>query len=457
MRLDLPIDSTLSDLALALRQAGGRAVLVGGIVRDHLLRRPSKDYDVEVYGLGLQQLDQELSRFGEVIAIGRAFGVLRVKGIDADFSIPRRDSKRGPGHRGFLAELDPTLDFAAAARRRDLTINSLGVDPLTGELLDPFGGVKDLERGVLRATDPGQFSEDPLRGLRVAQFTARLEMEPDAELRALCSSLDLAELPGERLFEEFRKLLLKARRPSLGLEFLRQTSLLRPFPELQAMVSTPQDPHWHPEGTVWQHTLLVLDEAAAKRIGDDGEDLALMFGALAHDIGKPATTIEAGGRIRSPRHDEDGVSISAALMNRLSASNRLTQQVGALVRFHLAPALLPGQKATAKAYRRLARKLAEVSVGFDLLHRLAAADHLGRTTADALARIFPAGDEFRRQMENLPQGKQAVQDVVLGRHLISRGMTPGPEFGVWLAACRDVQDETGWQDPDRILDRVLSR
>ncbi|MCH9649091.1 MAG: HD domain-containing protein [Deltaproteobacteria bacterium] len=456
MKVDLPIDDQVLEVAAALQRAGGRAVMVGGIVRDHLLSRPSKDLDVEVYGLELERLEKELSRFGEVIAIGRAFGVLRIKGIDVDFSIPRRDSKRGPGHRGFLVELDPNLDFAAAARRRDLTINSLGVDPLSQQLLDPFDGLSDLRQGILRATDSQQFAEDPLRGLRVAQFRARLEMEPDAELVSLCARLDLSELPGERLFEEFRKLLLKARRPSMGLEFLRETKLLRFFPELQAMVGVPQDPQWHPEGTVWEHTLLVVDEAARLRTGDEREDLVLLFGALAHDIGKPATTVEVEGRIRSPRHDEDGVAIAASFLARLSASKQLVESVGALVRHHLAPALLPTQGAKPKAYRRLARKLAQASVTFDLLYRLASADHLGRTTADALARVFPAGDEYRRQIEGLQQGGDATKDVVLGRHLIARGMKPGPQFGGWLAACRDVQDETGWSDPERILDRVLS-
>ncbi len=455
MDLHLSIEPRVEVLAAAVSEAGGRALVVGGIVRDHLLGRESKDCDLEVYGLPLERLEEVLSRFGEVITIGRSFGVLKVKGLDADVSIPRKDSKTGRGHRGFVVELDPALDFAAAARRRDLTINSMGYDPLRHELLDPWGGRRDLERRVLRATDPASFPEDPLRALRVAQFYARFEMEPDAELCRICADLDLAELAGERVFDEFRKLLGKARRPSLGFSFLERTGLLRFWPELAAMVGVPQDAEWHPEGTVWEHTLMVVDEAAALRAGEE-TDLALTFGALLHDVGKPATTVEEGGRIRSPGHEEAGVPLTRSFFERLRAPHRLIEQVVALVRFHLAPAQLPQQGASLKAYRRLARRLAEAEVAPELLLRVATADHFGRTTPDALARQFPAGEAFGATMASLAVEGPAGTDVVLGRHLIARGFAPGPSFGPLLAACRELQEETGWQDPERILGRVLA-
>lgn len=451
----LDVDPKIREISHALQAAGGRALIVGGIVRDHLLGLSSKDYDLEVYGLPLDRLEAVLGTFGEVIAIGRAFGVLRIKGVEADFSIPRRDSKTGRGHRGFLVELDPTLEFAEAARRRDLTINSIGYDPLTGEILDPHGGRKDLEQGVLRATDPERFAEDSLRALRVAQFAARFEMEPDQELHRICAGLDLSDLAGERIFEELKKLLLKGRRPSVGFEFLRTTGLLRFFPELETMVGVPQDPVWHPEGTVWEHTMMVVDEAADLRIGDADLDLALMWGAVLHDVGKPPTTFEEEGRIRSPGHEAEGVPLTEDLLGRLRAPKALVQRVSALVRHHLAPAHLPSGGAGPKAYRRLARRLAKADVDHHLLFRLARADHFGRTTEDALAREFPDGEAFFAKMEDLSQTETPAKDVVLGRHLIARGMKPGPDFGPILAACRDLQDETGWDDPERILDEVL--
>jgi len=456
MQTSPPVDSTVESVARAIQVAGGRALLVGGYVRDRLLGLSSKDFDIEVYGLKLQELESVLRTFGEVIAVGRAFGVLRVKGLDADLSIPRRDSKTGRGHRGFLVELDPTLDFATAARRRDLTINSMAMDPLTLEVLDPHGGREDLSRRVLRATDPEKFGEDSLRALRVAQLRARFEMEPDAELRAICAGIDLSDLPGERLLEEFKKMLLKPKRPSLGLEFLRETGLLRYFPELESMVGVPQDKEWHPEGTVWEHTLLVVDEAAGARTVNEEEDLVVLLGALCHDLGKPLTTVEVDGRIRSPCHEEKGVPVAESFLARLRLSNEATTAVAALVRHHLAPSQLPQGGATPKAYRRLARRLEAAGINAQILYRVAQADHFGRTTPDALARSFPAGEEFLCRVGELAIAEKATSDVVLGRHLIARGLTPSPRFGEILAACREVQDETGWEEPERILERVLA-
>ena len=494
------LDPRCVEIARTVRDAGGRALVVGGWVRDHLLGVRSKDVDIEVSGLDVERLEALLAGFGSVHAIGRAFGVFRVGGIDVDFSLPRRDSKRGPGHRGFDVTPDPSLGFAQAARRRDLTVNSIGIDPLTGEVLDPHGGRRDLERRVLRATDPERFPEDPLRGLRVAQLAARLEMAPDEELVALCRALDPSELSGERVFDEFGKLLLRAARPSIGFKVLEDTGQLRFFPELDALRGVPQDPEWHPEGDVWVHTLMVLDVAASLRGGEaspgergpdhatrsraagavpDGagergplgtgvpaedapctsgghEDLALMLGALCHDLGKPANTERVDGRIRSHRHDAEGVAPTRALLGRMRAPGALAGKVAALVEHHLAPALFVRNGATAKGYRRLARKLERAGVSIELLVKVARADHLGRTTADALAGRFDAGDAFLAAARAHRVEHAAPRDAVLGRHLVARGMKPGPGFAPILERCRDIQDETGWTDPERILDRALA-
>ena len=448
------MDPKLVEIARAVAAAGGRALVVGGYVRDKLRGEDSKDYDVEVFGLDLPTLERTLTRFGEVIAVGRAFGVLQIKGLTIDFSLPRRDSKVATGHKGFEVEFDPHLDFATAARRRDLTINSIGLDPLTGEILDPHGGRADLERRVLRATDASHFAEDPLRGLRVAQFAARFAMTPDGELVRLCRALDLAELSAERVLEEWRKLLLKGVRPSIGLELLRTTDLLRFTPELASLIGVPQDPEWHPEGDCWVHNQMVVDEAARLRDGG-ADDAALMFGALLHDVGKPPTTVTEDGRVRSPSHDVRGVALAEAFLARMRAPLELVSRVCALVEHHLAPALFVKQGATAKAYRRLARKLGAAGASAELLVRVARADHLGRTTDEARARVFPAGDEFLARARELAVERVPPKDAVLGRHLIARGMKPGVEFGAILERCREVQDETGWTDAEQILGRVL--
>jgi tRNA nucleotidyltransferase (CCA-adding enzyme) len=346
------------------------------------------------------------------------------------------------------------MSFEDAARRRDLTINAMGVDVATEELLDPLQGEADLARKVLRAADPSHFAEDPLRGLRVAQFAARFEMTPDDELVALCAALDLSELSPERIFAELNKALLLSRKPSIAFSFLERTKLLRFFPELDAMRDVPQEPEWHPEGDVFTHTLMVIDEAAKLR-AEDEQDLALMYGALCHDIGKPPCTEIVDGRVRSFRHDEAGAEIAGRFLERLRAPSVLIGRVMALVRHHLKPGQLDQGDAKPSAYRRLARQLEGAHVTMELLHRLALADYMGRTTEDALARRYPAGDTFNRAISNLALEDEAPRDVVLGRHLIARGLEPGPRFGEILEACREVQDETGWDDPERILQRVL--
>lgn len=455
--MTLPANSDLDARILRacrlVAEKRGRALIVGGWVRDRLLGIDSKDVDVEVFGLSLEELRLTLANLGTVIPVGKSFGVLRVEGLNVDFSLPRVDRKTGTGHRGFQADLDPNLDFATAARRRDFTINAMGFDPLTGELLDPHGGRTDLGNHVLRETDAAQFGDDPLRALRAAQFIARFGMAPSDSLTELCARQDLSELSAERIFGEFRKLLLRGTKPSAGLAFLRTTGLVRHFPELAALVGVPQDPRWHPEGDVWIHTLMVVDEAATLRTGDDA-DLTLMFGALCHDLGKPATTACVGHKITSYAHDEAGVAPTMAFLDRMRAPDDLTAQVAALVRHHLAPAQLLEGGAKDGAYRRLARKLAAAGATPALLARVARADHLGRTTAEALVRSSPATDAFLARIAALTL-ETPIQDVVLGRHLIERGFKPGKEFGEILAACREVQDETGWTEWTRILDRVL--
>ena len=440
----------LGEIANAVREAGGRALFVGGQVRDRILGRASTDVDVEVFGLALERVESILARFGRTRTVGRTFGVLRLDGLDADFSLPRRDNKTGPGHRGFAVEIAPDLDFATAARRRDFRVNSMGYDPLTGEVLDPHGGREDLAARRLRVTDPAHFAEDPLRGLRAAQFAARFDLKPDPELLALSRRLDLSELAPERMFAELRKHLLLGARPSVGFDFLRETGLVRFFPEVEALIGVPQDPRWHPEGDVWVHTLLALDRAAELRDGGE-DDEAFMFGVLCHDFGKPLATVG----LRSPGHDRAGVEPAQRFLHRLRAPRRLVAQVGALVRDHLAPAWFVKNDAGPRAYRRLARRLEAAGTDLRLLARVATADHLGRTTPAAARGEFLEGSAFLERAGAALPGLAAHAPAVRGRHLIERGLEPGPGIGRVLAACREVQDETGWSDPERILERAL--
>lgn len=430
--------------------------MVGGWVRDRLLGVPAGDVDLEVHGLSVADLEAALSRLGSVAHIGRAFAVLRIKGIDVDIAWPR-DAEPAPvsGEAPALAHA-----FERASRRRDLTMDSMGWDPLSGALYDPHGGRADLERGVLRATDARRFGDDPVRALRVARFTARFDMRADDELRALCAAqaLDSAveSVPGERIFDELRKLLLAPAPPSRAFEFMRAQGLLRFMPELAVLVGVPQDPEWHPEGDVFTHTLLVVDEAASLRRGDASRDLKLMLGALCHDLGKPETTSrDDDGRVRSRGHERLGAARARGFLERLRASGAVVAAVEALVRDHLAPTNFEKGGARDAAYRRLARRLEECGADLELLLDVATADHLGRTTADARARRFAAGEAFRARIDAMQIRERGVAPAVLGRHVLARGIARGPEVGRILRRCLEIQDETGWSDPDRLLDRAL--
>ena len=322
-------DPMVQAFARAVEQAGGKALLVGGLVRDELLGLESKDYDFEVFGLPMEKVQEIMTQFGNVKEVGQQFGVLNIQELDWDVALPRREKKTGEGHKGFDVVPDPTMTVEEAARRRDLTINAMSKDPLTGEVIDPLGGMADLKAGVLRMADPNTFGDDPLRALRVAQFAARFDFDVEPETLKVVAAQPLEELPGERILPEFSKMLLKGKKPSKGIEVLRQANLLRYFPEIEALQGVVQDKEHHPEGDVYVHTLMVIDEAARQRTGDPAFDLPLMFGALAHDFGKPNfTQVEESGRVRALGHEEGGLEPTNEFMNRMKAPGALTKQVG---------------------------------------------------------------------------------------------------------------------------------
>jgi tRNA nucleotidyltransferase (CCA-adding enzyme) len=424
----MKLPAELTKLANAIHQQGGQPILVGGSVRDYLLGQIiPKDLDLEVYHLEANELEMVLSQFGKVLRVGKSFGVLKLitENAEYDVSLPRRESKTGKGHKGFLVNADPQMTFEEASARRDFTINSIGFDPIHQLWLDPHHGQEDLRKGVLRHVGPA-FAEDPLRVLRGAQFAARLNFQMAPETIELCQTLDLNELSRERLLGEFVKLLLRAERPSIGLEILRKTKALRFFPELEALIDVPQDPIWHPEGCVWTHTLMVVDEAAKLRIGEEKADLVLMFGALCHDFGKPETTIWKDGHWRSPAHDVLGMQPTEKFLRRLTDEVSLIERVKILVREHLRPSMLYNdrEKVTPGAIRRLALR---VSIPELLL--VAEADHFGRTTEDALRREFPAKQWLLDQASKLDVRDEKPKPFLKGRHLLQLGMRPGPQMG----------------------------
>ena len=413
-------------IATAVGEAGGRALIVGGWVRDDLLGLAPKDLDLEVYGIPADRLRNILGGFGRVDAVGESFAVYKIG--DIDVSLPRRESKTGSGHRGFSVEGDPFLSPEEASRRRDFTINAISRDPLTRELIDPFRGADDLTRRMLRAVDHTTFPDDSLRVLRALQFTARFELTVDESTKALCRSIPLDDLPAERIWGEVEKLLLRALRPSLGFALALELGVVqRLWPEMAILAGCPQEPEWHPEGDVWVHTLLVIDEA--RKLIDDldrGRAAAVMLGALTHDLGKPPTTAVIEGRIRSLGHEEAGVAPAAALLDRLNVQTiggfDVRTTVLGMVAHHLKPGSLmrPDARAGDGAFRRLALK-----VDLELLARVAKADCLGRTGAFDCSAI----DRFVERARSLGVEHAPPPPIVMGRHLLEMGVAPGPRMG----------------------------
>ena len=423
-------------IARSVRDAGGRALIVGGWVRDRLMGRTSKDVDLEVYGVQAPRLRELLAAFGSVNAVGESFTVYKVAGIDV--ALPRRESKTGRGHRGFEVTGDPDLSIEEAARRRDFTINAIAWDPLTGEHIDPFDGRRDLEARVLRAVNPRTFGDDSLRVLRAVQFAARFELSLEPGTREICGRLPLDDLPPERIWGEIEKLLLHAARPSRGWNLALELGVIgRLFPELQALVGCPQEPEWHPEGDVWVHTLMVVDQART-RIDDldRPQQIAVMLGAVCHDLGKPPTTAFVDGRIRSIDHEQAGVAPATAVLDRLNIQTLngydVRRQVLGIVAHHLKPGMFRQSPTPVSdgAFRRLAQK-----VDLELLARVAKSDCLGRGPGFDCS----AMDWFVERARELGVQHAPPEPLVKGRHLLALGLTPGPRVGEVLKQIYEKQ------------------
>jgi tRNA nucleotidyltransferase (CCA-adding enzyme) len=409
---------------------------VGGWVRDRLIGSASKDIDLEVFGLPAGRLRAILESLGRLESVGESFQVY--KSGDVDVSLPRRESKAGRGHRGFDVSGDPSMTIAEAARRRDFTVNAIAWDPLDDEYLDPFDGRGDLERRVLRVVDPSTFADDSLRVLRGLQFAARFDFKLDDETRALCRTIALDDLAPERVWGEFEKL-LSAHRPSIGFALGLDLGVVEKlFPELHALAGCPQEPEWHPEGDVWIHTLQVIDQART-RVDDlpRPKRLVMMVGAVCHDFGKPSTTAFLDGRIRSIDHEEQGVAPATRFLDRLNLRSiegyDVRQQVLGIVAQHLKPGMWfkVRDEVGDGAFRRLAQK-----VDLELLARLAKSDCLGRApgtfNCDAM-------DWFLERARSLGVEHRPPPPVLLGRHLLALGLTPGPRVGEILKAVYEQQ------------------
>ncbi len=451
--LVLPLPQALAEVLDGTPELAS-ARLVGGCVRDAVLGETPKDFDIEVYGIGYEALAAALARWGRADLVGRSFGVVKLalaSGDVVDFSVPRRDSKTGAGHRGFAIDADPALSPRDAAARRDFTFNALAWDPYRGVVIDHFGGLADLRARVLRHTSEA-FTEDPLRVLRGMQFAARFELAAAPETIALARSIvgTHAELALDRVREEWFKWAGRARRPSSGMRFLEACGWLEHYPELAAMAGTPQDPQWHPEGDVWTHTLHALDALAgfaAWREADEAARVTWMLAVLLHDTGKPATTtreMRAGvERVVSPGHESVGAELAERFLARIGAPGWTATRVRPLVAEHMAHL----QCRTDRSVRRLARRLEPETIAS--LTVVIDADVAGRPPLPANPPETLAN--LRALAERLRLTNEAPKPILLGRHLLERGWHEGPALGAQLAAAFEAQLDGEFADLDGAL------
>jgi tRNA nucleotidyltransferase (CCA-adding enzyme) len=439
-----------------------RALIVGGFVRDAMLGLHPKDADLEVYGVSVGRLEQLLNQLfpGRVNQVGKAFIVYKInvgEGLDFDISIPRRESKIGKGHKGFKMEGDPAMTVEDAARRRDFTMNALAADPLTGEIFDEFGGLDDLRTGTLRVTDAERFQDDPLRVYRALQFAARMDLKTEPKSRELMREMvargDMDDLSKERITEEISKLLMKAERPSAGFELARELGIVeKNYPELHALIGVEQEPEWHAEGDVWTHTMRVLDQAA-KIIRDESRELSeqerlqVMLGALCHDLGKPATTERADGRIRSLGHEKAGEEPARALLKKWSFSKEDEEAAVAITTHHLKPfvherALFKGEideKHFANNVRKLIRKIHPLS--WKALIAASEADERGRTLPAPRDMELHTRELFTRIIREYKLDEESAKPLLQGRDLIALGFVPGPGFSKIIRAVEEKRDQ----------------
>jgi len=426
----MKIPEIIKKISKRVQLNGAKAIIVGGSVRDHFLGLPIKDYDIEVYGLpSLEALSKILEVYGSVNFVGKSFGVLKFvhEGVTYDFSFPRTEQKVGIGHRGFEVTCDGGISFELAARRRDFTINAMGYDIESKVFLDPYGGREDIRQQRLRHIDADRFVEDPLRVYRAVQFVARFGYLLDEETHRLCRWMVdegmLESLPKERIYEEFKKLLLRAPRPSVGFELMRSLGILQYYPELKNLIGVPQSKKWHPEGDVWIHTMMAVDEMVKLQTGEEKQDLKMMLAILCHDLGKATHTQIRPDRISAIGHAKAGVPLSRRFLGRFTEDQGLTQGILPLVEHHLAPTTYYRTGANDSTIRKLATK-----VNIQELVTVARADFLGRTTKMAQQGIYEAGDWLLKKAEELGVLTRPLRPFIQGRDLIALGLRPSKAF-----------------------------
>ena len=455
------IPKILEDILINLQELGATPILVGGCVRDYFLNIPVKDYDVEIFGIDcFEIIEKSLKKYGSVKLVGKSFGVLtlRVDEYDFDFALPRIEKKTGNTHQDFEVITNANLSFKEAAIRRDFTINAIGYDFSKKEFLDPFNGINDLRNKTIKHIDDDTFIEDSLRVYRAVGFASRFDFKIEEKTKVLCKQIvlndELKYLPKERIYEELKKLFLKSSKPSNGFELIRELGILKYFPELEVLINCIQEPEYHPEGDVWIHTMMCLDEMARilkeENIKDEYKKLYLFYAILCHDFGKPFCTKEVNGKITSFKHENLGIEPTISFLSKLTNEKKFIEIVCSLVKNHLAPFQLYLAESSLKAIKRLSLK-----VNIEDLCLVCLADCLGRDISDK-DKCPKATSWLLNSAKELNIQNKAIAPLVQGRDLIALGYKPSKKFKDILDFAFDLQlDEH--LEKDLIVQKVIEK
>lgn len=417
-------------IAQAIADAGGRAYYVGGFVRDGIMGVECKDIDIEVYGIAPAELRRVLAGLGDVYDRGAAFGVLGLRHSDIDIAMPRTESRTGGKHTDFDVCVDPFLPPQTACRRRDFTINAMMQDVLTGDILDFYGGKQDLQDRIIRCVCPETFVEDALRAFRAAQFAARMNARIEGDTLDLCARMDVSLLSVERVLGEMEKALLKADHPSVFFRCLQQMNHLKEyFTELEQTIGVQQNPKFHPEGDVFEHTMLVLDAAADLRARSEWP-LAFMLSALLHDIGKiVATEVQEDGRITAYGHETLGLALVEQQLRRITRQEKLIKYVCNQAELHMRPNML----FFAQSRKKKTRQLFDMSACPNDLILLSRADASGKLDE-------PYREENETWLrERLADYQERLNlPMVTGQDLIAAGLKPDKNFSALIQRARQL-------------------
>jgi tRNA nucleotidyltransferase (CCA-adding enzyme) len=458
-KFNLP--SILEEILIDLQKIGSTPILVGGSVRDHFLNIPVKDYDVEIFGIDcFETIEKCLQKYGPVKLVGKSFGVLTlsVNDYDFDFALPRTEKKVGNTHQDFEITTNAKLSFKEAALRRDFTINAIGYDFSQKEFLDPFDGIKDLKNKTIKHINDKTFIEDSLRVYRAVGFASRFNFKLEEKTKELCKQIvlsnELEYLPKERIYEEFKKLFLKSLKPSIAFELMRELGILKYFSELEVLINCIQDKEYHPEGDVWIHTMMCIDEMARilkeENIEDEYKKLYLFYAILCHDLGKPFCTQEINGKITSHKHESLGIEPTISFLSKLTNEKKFIEIVCTLVKNHLAPFQLYLADSSLKAIKRLSLK-----VNIEDLCLVCLADCLGRTILDK-EKCPKVTSWLLEKAKELNIQNKAIEPLIQGRDLIALGFKPSKEFKEILEFAFDLQlDEN--LEKELLIERIKQK